>query len=115
MNKHLYRVIGVLLVTVAPTTIAQPIDQAQARALMAECQATRRDAIRPLKAEAVDDCINQQQHDADYCERLNETFGEHSNVGAATGLFWDLPVCQEALAADRFFKMNPGAATFTPN
>ena len=67
-----------------------------------------------LKTKAIEECIARGVDDEKSCERKNRNFGERSNVGAVTGMFWDLPVCRQALDADRYFKRNPGALSYTP-
>ena len=103
-----------LLAVVVAQGHAQSLSRDQAAQLMAQCQQERAEKIAPLKAEAVENCVARRTNDRETCERRNRNFGERSNVGAATGMFWDLPACQQALEADQFFKRNPGAQAFDP-
>ena len=108
--KQMLSILLLSLVSVA--AYSQPINREQAAQLMSQCQQERARNIAPLKEQAIEDCVNRRVSDRETCERRNRNFGERSNVGAATGMFWDLPVCQQALEAEQFFKRNPGAKEY---
>jgi hypothetical protein len=94
---------------------AREITPQQVPALLEECQNQRQQQIAPMKAQAIDDCINVQRKDEAYCERFNATYGQGGSTasgGRRAGMFWDLPVCVDALAAERYFRMNPDKTTF---
>jgi hypothetical protein len=84
-------------------------------AAMAECQAERQQHIEPLRQEEIQRCVDSRRGDRAYCERFNRDFGEviQTANGTAPGLFWDLPVCERAEAARRYFGMNPRAKVYT--
>lgn len=109
-------VLGVTALSFSLPLIAAEITREQAVDLMTECQAQRQQEIAPLKAQAIDDCINVKRKDKDYCERFNENFGENRRTanGVRPGLFWDLPVCEEAMAAKRYFRQNPSRNVYKP-
>ncbi len=92
--------------------VAQTITRAQAAQIMAQCQAERQKMLEPVRAEEVERCLARRMHSREECERRATTFGERSNVGAATGLFWDTPTCQQAIELDQYFKMYPGRQTW---
>jgi uncharacterized protein DUF4124 len=84
--------------------------------LMEECQKQREEHIAPLRDQAIEDCVTKKQGDRGYCERFNRTFGDptrHGRVGVTPGMFWDLPICQKADAAEQYFKSNPGSRTYS--
>lgn len=84
--------------------------------LMEECQKQREEHIAPLRDQAIEDCITKKQGDREYCERYNRTFGDPTRigrVGMTTGMFWELPICQKAVAAEQYFKLNPGSRTYS--
>ena len=91
---------------------AEKVSQADAAQLMQDCKSQRQEQIAPLKKQEIEQCISKGRGDREYCERYNRNFGEKTAGGARLGLFWDLPVCQKALAADRYFNMNPGSNTY---
>jgi hypothetical protein len=108
----LFSVAGALL---AVSALAREITAEQVPALMEECQHQRQLEIAPMKAQAIDDCINVKGKDRDYCERYYATFGQGSSTASGTrraGMSWNLPVCQDALAAQRYFRMNPSRTSF---
>ncbi len=106
------RLVSLLLtLSLAPATIAEEIQRDEMDALMARCQSERQANIEPLRQEAIEDCIERGRGDREFCERYNRDFGERSAHGAPA-MFWDLPVCVKADAAERYFRMNPRSQTF---
>lgn len=102
-------------IMIAGKVCAREISAEQAPGLMEECQQQRQQQIAPLKAQAIDDCINVQRKDEAYCERFNATYGQGGTTasgGRRPGMFWDLPICEEAMAAKRYFRQNPDRRTF---
>lgn len=83
-----------------------------AEALMTECQEERQRNIEPLRQQAIEDCISNGRGDREFCERFNRNFGERTHGGTQPGLFWGLPVCERAVEAERFFRMNPGRQVY---
>jgi hypothetical protein len=94
---------------------AEEITRQEAEALMSECQSQRQQHIAPQKEKAIDDCINKQRRDKEYCERFNRNFGQRAAGGTRRGLFWGLPVCEKAVEAERYFLMNPRMNTYSFN
>lgn len=92
---------------------AEDITRQQAEALMLECQSQRQQNIQPHKEKAIDDCINKQRRDKDYCERYFRNFGERRAGGTQPGMYWELPICEKATRAENYFKMYPGRQVYT--
>ena len=92
---------------------AEDIARGDVDALMAECQTQRQANIAPLREEAIEHCIENRRNDREYCERYNRNYGERTQGGTQRGLFWHLPACEKAVAAERYFRMNPGRQLFT--
>ena len=115
MAVSISRFIVVALTIVATGAVfAKEIARDDAAELMQECQAQREENIAPLRNQAIEDCVSKGK-DLDYCERFNRTFGNARPRGNGTmipGKFWDLPVCKDATAAEKYFRMNPGSRTF---
>ena len=80
---------------------------------MNECQRQRAENIAPLREQAIEDCVNNRRRDREFCENHNRNFGERRAGGTLPGMFWNLPVCEQAVAAERYFRMNPRRNTFT--
>ena len=115
MNNKIRLILGTAMVMLVANVCAREITAEQVPALMEECQNQRQQEIAPLRAQAIDDCINVQRKDEAYCERFNATYGQGGTTasgGRRAGMFWDLPVCVDALEAERYFRINPGRATF---
>jgi hypothetical protein len=115
MKNRIIWILGAAMVMLVANVCAREITPEQAPALMEECQNQRQQEIAPLKAQAIDDCINVQRKDEAYCERFNATYGQGGTTasgGRRPGMFWDLPVCVDALEAERYFRINPGRTTF---
>ena len=104
---------GIALVLISSHGLCEDITRQRASELMGECQSQRQQRIEPLRRDAIDDCINKQRKDPEYCERFNRNFGERTATGNRQGMFWDIPVCQQALAADHYFKRNPGRQVYS--
>ncbi len=92
---------------------AGDIDRAGAEDLMQECQKQREENIAPLREQAIEDCVARNLKDREACERHNQNYGERTRGGTGPGMFWDLPVCQDAVAAEKYFKMNPRSSRFS--
>lgn len=106
---------GMVLFCLSALAYSEQITPAAAADLMEECQAQREQNIAPLREQAVEDCIVKKRRDRDYCESYNRTFGERRGIGGGRtvpGMFWDLPVCEKAVAAEKYFKMNPGSRAY---
>jgi hypothetical protein len=112
--KTLSLIIFGLLAAHSTFSFAEEITREQAAELMTQCQNERQEKIAPLKQAEIDKCINEQRRDKDQCERRNENFGQNRRVGGSIspGLFWDLPACQLAIDADKYFRLNPGRNTY---
>ena len=94
---------------------AREVTSEEAVELMEECQRQREVHIAPLREQEIERCISGGR-DRGHCERFNRDFGESYRLANGywqQGLFWDLPVCEDAYAAERYFKMNPRARSFT--
>ena len=101
------------LALAGPLCLAGDIDRAGAEALMADSQRQRAENIAPLKEQAIEDCVARNVKDREACERYNQNYGERTRGGTGPGMFWDLPVCQDAVAAEKYFQMNPRSNRFS--
>ena len=84
--------------------------------LMEECQKQRKENIAPLREQAIEDCVTNKRRDREQCERFNRTFGNarpRAGGGMIPGMFWEIPVCEQAVAAEEYFKMNPSRRVYT--
>jgi hypothetical protein len=95
---------------------AEEITREQAAELMEWCQRERAQKIAPLKAEAIEKCVNEQGWDRETCETRNRNWGERRRGpnGMLPGMFWDSELCTKALASENYFEANPGAQSYTP-
>ena len=66
-----------------------------------------------LKEQAINDCINKQRKNKDYCERYYRNFGEGPSGRTKHGMFWGLPVCDQAFKAEKYFRMNPSKQVYS--
>ncbi len=103
-----------LLLLLSLTVSAEVIERGALEDLMAECQSQRQQHIAPLRQQAIEDCVSKRRWERSRCENHFRTFGERHVTGTPAAMFWDLPVCQNALAAERHFRMNPRSQTYTP-
>jgi len=107
---------AVLLLNPIDLAVSEEITREEAAQLMEECQKQREENIAPMREQAIEDCVTNRRRDRDYCESFNRTFGNarrNANGTMTPGLFWDLPVCQKADSANRFFRANPGRQTYS--
>ena len=115
-GKKLSILYGLILLSSSGLVFAEEITRDEALELMEECQKQREENIAPLREQAIEDCVTKQRRDREYCERFNRTFGNarpRGNGSMIPGLFWDLPVCQTADAANRYFRANPSRHVYT--
>ena len=95
---------------------AKEVTRDEALGLMEECQKQREENIAPLREQAIENCITNRGRDREYCESFNRTFGNarpRAGGGMIPGMFWELPVCEEAVSAERYFRMNPSRQVYT--
>jgi hypothetical protein len=94
---------------------AGEIKRSEFDAAMAECQSERQRNIEPLRQQEIERCVDGRRGDREYCERFNRDFGEliQTPNGMMPGLFWDLPICERAYAAERHFRMNPRSNSYS--
>ena len=108
--------VAIITITLSGFSAANEITRDEALRLMEECQKQRQENIAPLREQAIEDCVTKQRKDRAYCERYNRTFGNarpRGGGGMIPGMFWELPVCEQAVGAERYFKMNPGRQVYT--
>ena len=107
--------IGIATVVLSVAVFAEEITPEGALELMEECQKQREENIAPLRDQAIEDCVANKGRDREYCESFNRTFGNarpRAGGGMIKGMFWELPVCEQAVAAEKYFKMNPSSRSY---
>ena len=100
-----------MILTWAQYSLTENINRDSVDELIADCQRERSQKIAPLRAQAIDDCITNKRNDPEYCERFYRNYGERRGTRAA--MFWSLPQCEKAVAADNYFKMHPAAKVYS--
>jgi hypothetical protein len=108
--------VAIFTVAVSGFTAAEEVTRADPPALMSECQKQREENLAPLREQAIEDCVTGQGKDRAYCERFNSTFGNarpRAGGGMIPGMFWELPVCTQAVAAEQYFRKYPSKKTYT--
>jgi hypothetical protein len=113
--SHYKILIGVVAIMLSGFGFAGEVTREGALELMEECQRQREENIAPLREQAIEDCVTKQRRDREYCESYNRTFGNARPRGNGTmvpGMFWGLPVCETAVAAERYFRMNPSSRVY---
>jgi len=111
-NFKFWVLCGFGMILLSENILAEDITRQRARELMQECQSERKRNIAPLKEQAINNCINNQNRGKDTCEQYYRNFGERTEGGRQTGLFWGLPICEKAFEAEKYFNMNPGKETY---
>lgn len=104
--------LGVVTIMLGGFSFAGEVAREGAVELMEECQRQRQVNIAPLREQAIENCVTNQRRDREFCERHNRNFGERRAGGTLPGLFWGLPECEQAVAAERHFRMNPRSQVF---
>ena len=113
-NRQVF--VAIITVALSVFAAAQEITREDASELMVECQKQREENIAPLRDQAIEDCVTKQRRDREYCETFNRTFGNarpRAGGGMIPGMFWGLPVCEQAVAAEKYFRMNPSRRVYT--
>ncbi len=103
--------LGAAALALGLPALAEVIQREDAAALMEQCQVERQVNIEPMRQAAIQDCVDNDRGDRDHCERFYRDLGERT-AGGAPAMFWDLPICVKADAAERYFKMNPRSKSF---
>ena len=114
MHKHAAALLVAFLVFPSVPALAEEVTRERAAELMEWCQKERAQKIAPLKAEAIEKCVNEQGWDQATCESRNEHWGERRRGpnGMVPGLFWDSELCEKAVQSDKYFKANPRAQSY---
>jgi hypothetical protein len=116
MRKSNWQVlVAVVIMALSGFSAAEEVTRDDALELMDECQTQREDNIAPLREQAIEDCVTKRRRDLEYCESYNRTFGNARPRGNGTmipGMFWGLPVCETAVAAERYFRMHPSSRVY---
>ena len=116
MRKVCYKMLfGIIALTLTVVADAKEITRDDALELMEECQRQREENIAPLRDQAIEDCVTNRRRDREHCESFNRTFGNARPRGNGTmipGMFWHLPVCENAVAAEQYFRMNPSSRVY---
>jgi hypothetical protein len=116
MNKSICQIlVAIITITISGFAATKEITRDDALELMGECQTQREENIAPLREQAIEECVTNRRRDREYCERFNKTFGNarpRAGGGMIPGMFWELPNCQNAFAAQRFFRMNPSKQSY---
>jgi len=114
MRKITIRIcVGITCALFSYFSFAEEITRQQLEELKQQCQSERERNIAPLKEQAIEDCINKEQKEQDYCGRYYRNLGEGPAGGTPPGLFWGLPVCDRAFKAEKYFRMNPGKDVYS--
>lgn len=95
-------------------TAAETLHRDQLGALLSQCQQAREQKLAPLRAEQIEKCLARGRQQ-DYCERRYQEYGERivrPSSENTVGLFWHLPECEKAIAAERYFGRNPSQEQF---
>ncbi len=106
---------AIVTVSLCGLAAAEEVTRDNASELMDECQRQREKNIAPLREQAIEDCVTNRRRDREHCESFNRTFGNARPRGNGTmipGMFWNLPVCEKAVAAERYFRMNPSSRVY---
>ena len=107
--------VAVISIALSVFAAAEEISRDDVPELMEECQKQREENIAPLREQAIEDCVTNRRRDREHCESFNRTFGNARPRGNGTmipGMFWELPECEQAVAAERHFRMNPRSQAF---
>ena len=116
MTKSIRKILIAFVATIlSGFSFAGEVTREGALELMEECQRQREENIAPLREQAIEDCITNRRRDREHCESFNRTFGNARPRGNGTmipGMFWGLPVCEKAVAAERYFRMNPSSRVY---
>ncbi len=79
-------------------------DETSIETLRQRCEAAREAKIAPLRAAAIEDCVNNEKKDPAYCERFYADFGAGGRTAAGAArerMFNDLPECLELYEAEK--------------
>jgi len=110
MNKKNLSMIMAVLFFNTSDAFATSTSRDQALQMMEECKVFRIQQINPLKAELINKCVNEKGKELASCQRFYNDFGETyiaANGYQQIGLFWDAPICKQALELEKYFRLYP--------
>ncbi len=79
-------------------------EDASLASLKQRCEAARAAKIAPLRAAAIEDCVNKEKKDRASCERFYSDYGNGGRTAAGAArqrMFNDLPECLELYEAEK--------------
>ncbi len=121
--SHLYRVLSPTVsrvvvfaaaLMISADSAAERVARGQLSGLLADCDKARQSRLEPIRREKIAACQERGKQKS-YCEHRYQDYGERGFRIASDnviGLFWDLPICEKAIAAERYFARNPRAQEF---
>ncbi len=112
--RHVLSLIVTLSLLHPATASAESVSRDQLPNLLAQCQQARQTKLAPLRRSQIERCI-QRGLQAEHCEQRYRDYGERiqrQGSDNVIGLFWDLPECEKAIAAERYFAQNPAKDRF---
>ena len=101
MNKLRTR-LTILVLAVLPVSTVLALSDSDVSKLQQTCEAARQEALAPMRAQKTQACIEQQLRRPEHCERYYQTYGNVApgpSGAPQQGYYYDLPPCQEWLAA----------------
>lgn len=114
MNKFVSSASLFFIVLSVQCGSAESISRSQALDLMEQCKIFRELEIAPLKKIEVDKCVEKGK-ELPSCQRFYKDFGETylaANGYQQIGMFWDAPICKQALELEKYFRLYPGKDSF---
>jgi hypothetical protein len=98
MMKTTLLTVGIVgLLAAAPVWAVTQTQLKQLDTLQKSCYAAREAALKPIRAQRTQACIEQQIRSKEHCKRYYTTYGNVTPGPSGApqyGLFWDLPECQ---------------------
>lgn len=104
---------AMLLVSLAAQ--AETVKRSELDGLLSSCDSQRQAKLKPHRDAKVAECIDDGKQ-REYCQQYYADYGERMHrrgPGSTVGAFWNIPICEKAIAAERYFGMNPGKKTFS--
>ena len=106
-------VLGMAVLVLSGQCFAENITREGAEELMAQCQRERSEHIEADKEKGIVECVKKQGNSKEYCDRYYKDYGSVNAGGTMRGMYWGLPICEEAFKVEKYFRMNPRKTVYT--
>ena len=107
--KAIVTALAMVVLSSAPFARASHLSEGDVVALETQCEKERSAKLAPKRAEVKRQCLAEGLFDEAGCAEMAQSYGDRQfGYVRRPGLYYDLPVCEEAFRAREHYTLNPG-------